>query len=123
LQDVGGGHFVDDFRAALAAHIRFADQEPVDRGGGEPLVPERQRQVAEFQQVFGEGADGLAARTFAAIHVDRQAHNQTADPAPLDQVEKRLGIVRKALAAADGFDRRCNHQSWIGNGEANSFDA
>src|SRR3546814_293100 len=41
LQDVGGRHLVDDLGTALAGHVGLADQEALDRGGGEPLVPER----------------------------------------------------------------------------------
>src|SRR3546814_10353855 len=40
LQDVGGRHLVDDLGTALAGHVGLADQEALDRGGGEPLVPE-----------------------------------------------------------------------------------
>src|SRR5947209_18781036 len=48
LQDVGGGDPVDDFGAALSGHV-VRDHLAGDRRGGEALVPEGDRHVAQGQ--------------------------------------------------------------------------
>src|SRR5690348_12935714 len=58
LKNIGGGGAVDDFGAAAARQIAF-DHAALDRGGGQPLVPERQRQVDDREQVLGELPDAL----------------------------------------------------------------
>src|SRR5713226_3163471 len=55
LQDVGGGVLVDYRRALLAADVG-RDQLAFDGGGGQPLVPERDRPLRQFGKVAREGA-------------------------------------------------------------------
>ena len=77
LQDEDRGVFVDHLGAPGAAHVH-ADQFAFDRDGGEPLVPQRDRQIGELGKIAGEGAGRLRARAFAAVHVDRQAEHEAA---------------------------------------------
>ena len=75
LQDEDRGVFVDHLRAAGAAHVH-ADQFALDRGGGQPLVPQRDGEIGEFGKIAGEGAGGLRARSLAGVHVDGQAEHE-----------------------------------------------
>ena len=76
LQDEHRGVLVDHRRALFPADVG-RDQLALDRGGGQPLVPERDRQIGEFGEVAREGAGGLRAGSFAAVHVERQAEHET----------------------------------------------
>src|SRR5439155_17702881 len=70
LQNVGGSVLVDDGGALPSAGVG-GDQFALDRGGREPLVPERDRQLGDAREIAREGARGLGARALAAIHVER----------------------------------------------------
>src|SRR3546814_13751769 len=100
LQDVGGRHLVDDLGTALAGHVGLADQEALDRGGGEPLVPERDglREAGLLDEIAGELAHRLAARPFAAVPVHRPADDQAAD-AVVAAAHGAAGGIVAALAA------------------------
>src|SRR3546814_16397395 len=90
LQDVGGRHLVDDLGTALAGHVGLADQDALDRGGGEPLVPERDglRAAGLLAEIAGALAPRLAPRPFAAVHVHRPADDSAAGaPAPAEHAE------------------------------------
>src|SRR5262245_36247897 len=67
LQDEHRGVLIDHRGALGAADVR-ADQFALDRGGGEPLVPQRNRQVGELFEIARERAGRLRARPFAAVH-------------------------------------------------------
>src|SRR5882672_938945 len=75
LQDEDRRVLVDHGLAPVAARIG-GNQLALDRRGGEPLVPERDWQIGEPCKVAGEGACRLRARSFAAVHVDRQAEHE-----------------------------------------------
>ena len=64
LQDEGRGVLVDHLGALRAAHVG-GDQVALDRGGREPLVPQRDRQCGELGEVARERAGRLRARAFA----------------------------------------------------------
>ena len=68
MQNEGGGVLVDHRRAFLTAHVG-CNEIALDRGGGEPLVPQRNRQIGELGEIAREGAGRLRARTFRAVHV------------------------------------------------------
>jgi len=84
LQDIGGGHPVDDFGAAFAGHV-VGDHLAGDGGGRQPLVPERDGQVAQRQDVARELPHRLGARAVAAGQRQRQADHQPADAVPIDE--------------------------------------
>ena len=65
------GGAVDPFGAFGAAQVGFY-HETFGRSGRPSLVPEQDGQ-AKVEQVAREGPARLAARRFAAVHVDRQA--------------------------------------------------
>src|SRR5262245_22153030 len=69
LEDVGGRVLINHPSTAGARHIG-RDQLALDRGGGQPLVPERDRKLGQPREVAGEGAGRLRARALAAVHVD-----------------------------------------------------
>jgi hypothetical protein len=97
--------------ALLPGDVEF-DHLALHCHGRQPLVPERDRQVAQPQQVLGEGSHRLAARPFAAIHVDRQADHQPGDDAVVHDPQQFLRIGGE-LGAADGADRRGQRQARI----------
>ena len=75
LQDEDGGVLVDHLGALRAAHVG-GDQVALDRGGREPLVPQADRQRGQLGEIARKGARRLRARTFRAVHVDRQAEHE-----------------------------------------------
>ena len=76
LQDVSRRMLVDDRGALLAADIG-GNEITLDRGGGKPLVPQRDRQRGQPREIAREGAGRLRARALAAVHVDGQAEHET----------------------------------------------
>jgi len=55
LQNEHGGMLIDDLGAAGAGHVG-GDQLALDRGGGEALVPQRDRELRQARQIAGKGA-------------------------------------------------------------------
>ena len=78
MQDVGGGHAVNDFGTPLARGIGF-DQVTFDRGGRKPLVPENYGHHHMSCEVSGEGAGRLGARTFGAVEIEGETDDERAD--------------------------------------------
>lgn len=118
LQDVGGGGAVNHGPAALATQIRLADQHPVDGGGRETLIPERERQVDLDQQVARELAHALALRPLRAVHAHRQADHDTADLV----LPAQHGEARKIVSIALAFEHTVgggHGAGLVGNGESN----
>src|SRR3569623_734274 len=88
---------VDHFGAARAADI-VGDKFSLDRGGREPFVPQPDGKVCQFRKVAGEGAGGLRARPFAAMHVDRQTKDESDAGALTGDFEQFSGILCYGLA-------------------------
>ena len=90
-KDVGGGVRIDHRLAPGAAYIG-GDQRALDRRGRQPLVPQRDGKFGQLRKVAGEGAGRLRARSFRAVHVDRQPEHD-AGGAPLGgKIEDAPGI-------------------------------
>ena len=98
LQDEGRRGGVDLFGALLARHVGL-DHRALGRGGRKPLVPQHDGQVGQRGEVAQEGARRLSARTFGAVHVDRQAEDQAADLFARAEREQRLGVLGEFRAA------------------------
>ena len=82
------GKIIHEVRAPCAGQVRLADQHPVHRGAGQPLVPVGDGQLRpQAQQVAAEGARGLAARPLGPVHVHRQADHQADGFSPIHQLE------------------------------------
>ena len=64
-------------RAPLAVQVQVLDQEPLDRAGREPLVPEGDVDGPQPFQIAGEGAARLGARALRPVHIDRQADDKS----------------------------------------------
>ena len=111
LQDIGRRHPIDDLGAAFSCHV-VRDHLAGNRRGGQPLVPQRDRHVAQRQHVARELANRLRARRVAAGHRERQSDHQPADAMPVDQREQRRRIVAKP-APADGFERAADNQPGV----------
>ena len=94
LQDIGGGHLVDDLGAPGARDV-VGDQRAHDRGGRKPLVPERDRRRMEPGEIAREGARRLRARTLQPVHADGQADDQRERLEFLDLRAQRLGVLRE----------------------------
>ena len=103
LENEGGGMLIDH-RLALGAARVGLDQRALDRGRRQPLVPERDRQFGQLRKVAGEGARRLRARSFAAVHIDRQAEHETDGVAFGGKFENARGVEMKALPR-NGLDR------------------
>ena len=78
LQHPCGGHAIDHPRPFAAAKIGLFDQEPADRRGGQPLVPDRGGQAGHRGQRHRPIARRLCGRTDRAVHRQRQADHQAA---------------------------------------------
>src|SRR5487761_353543 len=121
LKNIGGGCAVDDFSAAAARQIAF-DHAALDRGGGQPLVPERQRQVDEREQVLGELPDALDPRRRLAVEAQWQADDDAANAVFFHFADDALGIVAEARAA-DGVERRGDDAPRVAQGQADGLGA
>ena len=93
LQNEDRGMLVDHRGAFFAADVG-GDQLAFDRGGGQPLVPQRDRQIGELGEIARKRADRLRARSFAAVHVARQAEHEADAAALRGEREQSLGIQR-----------------------------
>ena len=91
MQDVGGGHLVDDLGPPLAAGVG-GEQRARDGDGGQPLVPESHGHVHAGLEVARELAHRPAARPLAAVHVEGQAEHHAADSLAVDDPAQRLGV-------------------------------
>src|SRR5471030_2132123 len=77
LQNVGGGHLVDEHGAALARGVGL-DQRARYRRGRKTFVPKGDRESRHRREVLDEGAGRLRARAFGAVHIPRQADDEGA---------------------------------------------
>ena len=77
LEHRGRGERVQHLGAFLAAQAR-ALGGLLGGEGGEPLVPQQDRQAERRIELVGERAHRLAARPLAAVHVERPAEHQRA---------------------------------------------
>src|SRR6266545_3074978 len=102
LENVRGGVLIDDPGTAGARHIR-GDQLALDRGGGEPFVPEGDWKLGEPRKVACKGARGLRARTLAAVHVDGKPEHE-GDRLPFRGKRKQPCRIGGERLARDGFD-------------------
>ena len=75
------------------------DQVALDRGGGQPLVPERDRKLGQAREVAREGAGRLRARPLAAVHVDRQAEHEATALRSAASASRRCASAVKVLRA------------------------
>ena len=73
------------------------------RGGGEPLVPQRDRELRQARQIAGKGARRLRARTFGPIHVDGEAEHKSGSLTLSGEHQKPRRVSGKILAS-DRFD-------------------
>ena len=103
MQDVGGSDAVDDLAAALAGQVG-GDHLSGDRGGGEALVPQNDRQIAQREQVFRELAYRLGSRPVGAGKRQRQADNEAADAMGVDQAREACHVLAKS-APPDCLER------------------
>src|SRR5215469_15426712 len=72
LQNVRGRMLVDHGGTFGTARIA-GDEVAFDRGGREPLVPQRDRQLGTAREVARERAGRLRPRPLGAVHVDGKA--------------------------------------------------
>src|SRR5439155_14028729 len=104
LENESGSVLIDDFGAAGARHIR-RDQLALDCGGGQPLVPKRDRKIGQPREIAGKGARRLRTRPFAAVHVDGQAENE-GDRLSLGGQREQARCVGGKIPARDSLDGR-----------------
>jgi hypothetical protein len=121
LQDEDGGVLVDHLGAPRPADVG-GDELALDRGGGEPLVPQADRQLGQARQVAREGAGRLRARTFAAVHVDREPEHKARCLALGRQRQQSLRISGKILAR-DRLDGSGKPPVGIAGGDADGLAA
>ena len=100
LQNHRGRCRIDAHGAFGAAEV-LVDQAAFGAGGAPAFVPQQDRQ-AQRGEVAGVGAAGLAARAFAAVHVDGQADDDALDGTAGDQGGE-FGFVGAELAAFHRF--------------------
>jgi hypothetical protein len=105
----------DDLGAALARHI-VRDHLAGDGGGRHSLVPQRDRHVAQCQEVAGELPHRLGARAVAAAEAQRQADDKAGHVVPIDQGEQRRHVFGET-AAADRVERAGDDEPGIGERE------
>ena len=91
LQDVSGGHLVDQLGAPGPAGVGV-EEGSSHRLGRPAFVPEQDRK-AERLEVPGEGSDRLGSRRIASVEVERQADDETRDPLRLGQRPEPLQIL------------------------------
>ena len=121
LQDVGGGMLIDHGLALVAADVRL-DQGAFDRGGREPLVPERDWKLGQLRQIAGESTRRLRARTFAAVHVDRKPEHIARDAPLAGEREQARGIIAEAFPG-DRLDRSGQTAVGIAHGNTDGLGA
>src|SRR5579883_994036 len=121
LENVRRRYLVDDLGAALPREVAL-DHAALDRGGGETLVPEGERQVCMREQVLRHLPDALRARSLAAVEADRQSRDDAADIVALDLGEEALHVAAE-LAAADRVEWRRDHPGGIGERHADRLGA
>ena len=121
LQDIGGGHLIDDGGALGARDVLF-DQRAVDRGGRQALIPESEGRGVQAAEIAQERARRLHPRAFAAVHVERQADDQREDLMARDLGDQLLRVGGEFLAL-DGEQRRADAALDIGKREADRLRA
>src|SRR5271166_3962282 len=115
LQDVSGGHLVDDLGAPCAGDVVF-DQRPRDDGGRETLVPIGDGQIGSRPKVAGECARRLRARAIASLEIERQSENDAGDLELGENGDQRGGVLLER-SARQGFERRSNPTLDVGERE------
>ena len=105
--------------SALAAHVGF-DQAALDGCRRQSLVPECNRQFGQFREIAGEGARRLRARTFRAVHIDRQAEHE-ADRAALGRQRQQPFRVSREIFARHGLDAGRQPPVRIADRDADGF--
>src|SRR5262249_35458971 len=76
----------------------------LDWGGGQALVPERDRKLGQPREIACKGARRLRARTFAAVHIDGKSEHEGGGLPFGGKCEQARGIGGERLAR-DGLDR------------------
>src|SRR3974390_23476 len=102
LQAEGGGVLIDPRCTLLTTDIG-GNQLAFDRGGGQPLIPQRDRQLAKLGEIARKGAGCLRARAFAAVHVDGKPEYE-AGGRTLGRQREQRGTIDGELSARDGGD-------------------
>src|SRR5579871_637529 len=102
---------IDHRRAGAAARVS-GNELALDRGGGEPLVPEPDRERRKPGKIAGKGAGRLGARAFAAVHVDGQAQH-IANGLPLAGERDQARRVGRESLAAHGLDGGGEPPLWV----------
>src|SRR3546814_7543499 len=99
--------------APLAGHVGLADQEALDRGAGEALVPERDGlgEAGLLHEVARELAHRLAARNLAAVHIPRQADDQPADAVVAAEGGELRGVLAELAALQRAGEQTSELQS------------
>lgn len=121
LQDEGSGHFIDGFRPFRPRGVRF-QHRPRHRDGRETLILKIHRQVEQRLEVLLELANRLAARSLAAVHIDRQADDETAD-VPFLNNSYDFRRIRLEFCPLDCHKGRADLERGVGNGKADGFRA
>jgi hypothetical protein len=121
LQNDGGGHFINIGLAFFAAHSGF-DHLLFGFETRKPFVPEDDGQGREIAEIAGEGSGGLAARAFAAVHVQRQAQDDEAHIFSGGEFDQGLRIGGE-FGAPHRVARRCKLPGVIRRGHADGLGA
>lgn len=119
MQDVSRGHAVYNFRAFCPAGV-LGDEFAGDRRCGQPLIPENKGNFRHWRGLANEGAGGLHARAFAAIHVERQTDDESSN----SMIARKLdhpGHIRREFRPSDRFERRGQPSLDVGQGKTDGF--
>lgn len=100
LQDIGGGHFINQFRAAGSADIGF-QQASGDSSRRQAFIPISDGEIGFLHEVARKCPCRLCPRPFAAVHVDGKTNDQAAYAMFLAQVQQDVGINLKFFAFDD----------------------
>ena len=112
---------IDDGLALLAACVGL-NERALDRRSRQALVPKRNRQIGQLSQIAGKRAGRLRARTFAAIHVQRQSKHETDNTPLLGELKKAPRIAGKTRPRKRD-DRRGQPAAGVANRDSDGFGA
>ena len=112
---------IDDLGAAGAGHVG-GNQFALDRRGGEPLVPQRDRELRQARQIAGKGTRRLRARTLGPIHVDGEPEDKRCGLAFGGEHQKPRRVGGKILAR-NGLDAGGQSPVGIAGGDADGLGA
>ncbi len=93
-----------DYSLAFGAAGVGLDQRPFDGRRRQPLVPQRNRQSGELRQIARKGPRRLRARPFTAVHIDRQAEQESRGFTLTGKLQNACGVQLKPRPR-DGLDR------------------